>query len=346
MRREGDYSHTPVGSSRIRAENVTFRKKTNPQNNNTGAERQGSQSPEITEMLSVVQTIRQDMTLMKDMLGQVTATLMQYHNKLEAITEQLAGRHGLTTNQQHGVISMATVDAASSSPTFASVTSAHSEPAGGPPQGSQRTPLQQANINAKIQQQPAKLVSRLSDAAHGPTARSTLSGVSGPAAADAAAAGPRPVTHSPTTLPRRSEGDVTKPLDPDSEEGRAAANPKPKQNRQRRQIVVGTGKPDDSIQAVERLRYIQAWSFKPDTTAEEVLAFLNKVQPSKNYSVEKRELKTTRHASFVIGIPEGLWTQLTEPSVWPHGVKFSDWFPARPRQQRGDTSSGDSAKQT
>lgn len=112
-----------------------------------------------------------------------------------------------------------------------------------------------------------------------------------------------------------------------------------KQTRTRKQIVVGTGKPDDTIQTVERFRYIQAWSFQPDTTTEVVYNFMNKLANCKDYTVEKRDIKTNRHASFVIGFPESLYTVLTDASKWPMGVRFVDWFPARPRQQRGEDES-------
>lgn len=104
-----------------------------------------------------------------------------------------------------------------------------------------------------------------------------------------------------------------------------------KRRGQRRSIVVGNGNTDTELQTVERMRFIQAWSFKPDTTSEMVTRFLKKTKMSDEYYVEKREIKTNRHASFVIGMPESLFSDFQSPSVWPQGVKFTDWFPARPR---------------
>ncbi|KAJ2937551.1 hypothetical protein O0L34_g18635 [Tuta absoluta] len=51
-------------------------------------------------------------------------------------------------------------------------------------------------------------------------------------------------------------------------------------NRQKRAcktIIHGTGNTDDELQVVEKLKHIQAWSFKPETSALNVKNFLNKI---------------------------------------------------------------------
>lgn len=116
----------------------------------------------------------------------------------------------------------------------------------------------------------------------------------------------------------------------------------------KRRVVTGSGQEDDELKTVEKLKYLQAWSFKPETTEQNVLTYLNKLQDCDKYIVEKRLIKTTRHAAFVIAFPESLNETINTPTAWPTGVKLSDWFPRRPRGQRGDTSSethtGDSAR--
>ncbi|KAG7306624.1 hypothetical protein JYU34_000749 [Plutella xylostella] len=104
-----------------------------------------------------------------------------------------------------------------------------------------------------------------------------------------------------------------------------------KRRKNRRSVTVGTGNADSELKTVEQIKYIQAWSFLPETTTENVMKFLNRIKSSKDYYVEKRNIKTTRHASFVIGIPECLFECFNSPTVWPPRVRFSDWFPARPR---------------
>lgn len=102
----------------------------------------------------------------------------------------------------------------------------------------------------------------------------------------------------------------------------------------RRPITVGVGKKSDELQAIERLKYIQAWSFRPDTTAEKVMSFLNNIVNSNDYTVEKRTIKTVRHASFLIGIPENIYNEITTPTAWPPGVRFVPWIPFRQRPHK------------
>lgn len=105
-----------------------------------------------------------------------------------------------------------------------------------------------------------------------------------------------------------------------------------------RQVLVGSSKDTNQLQSIERLKYIQAWSFRPETTEEQVTAFLKKTKESNDYFVQKRILKTDRHASFIIGVPESIYNCFNSPTVWPQGVRYCDWFLVHPRHQRGDLS--------
>ncbi|KOB72730.1 PHD-finger [Operophtera brumata] len=102
-----------------------------------------------------------------------------------------------------------------------------------------------------------------------------------------------------------------------------------------RPVTVGTGIINKELQAAERMKFIQAWSFRPDTTTSQVLSFLNNIVGSTKYTVEQRNIRSETHAAFVIGMPEGVYEKVTTPAAWPAKVCFADWFPARPRQQRG-----------
>lgn len=107
-----------------------------------------------------------------------------------------------------------------------------------------------------------------------------------------------------------------------------------------RPVTVGTAISSSDLQAAERFKYIQAWSFRPETTTTQVLSFLNSIVGSTKYSVEKRSIRSETHAAFVIGMPEGVYDAVTRPTAWPAKVCFTDWFPARPRQQRGAQRAG------
>lgn len=114
--------------------------------------------------------------------------------------------------------------------------------------------------------------------------------------------------------------------------------------RSQRAVTVGTGKEDDLLQTVESLKYIQAWSFTPQTTTDNVTKFLNKIRSSEDFYVEKREIMSKRHASFIIGIPESLYPAFSSPAVWPPRVRFSDWMRFRPRPRetpRGNDDNGE-----
>ncbi|KOB69448.1 putative tick transposon, partial [Operophtera brumata] len=68
--------------------------------------------------------------------------------------------------------------------------------------------------------------------------------------------------------------------------------------RKQRKIIEGAGADNSDLKTVEKLQFIQAWSFRPETTAENISKHLNKIHTSNDYTVQKREIKTTRHAAF------------------------------------------------
>ncbi|KOB67510.1 Iron-regulated protein frpC [Operophtera brumata] len=79
-----------------------------------------------------------------------------------------------------------------------------------------------------------------------------------------------------------------------------------------------------------------AWSFKPETSTEDVRNHIRKIEVCEKYVVEKRVIKTDQHAAFVIGFPETLYDRLCTPNAWPPGIKISDWFRLAPRRsERG-----------
>lgn len=102
-----------------------------------------------------------------------------------------------------------------------------------------------------------------------------------------------------------------------------------------RRVLTGSGKTDDVLQTVEQIKYIQVWSFKPETTEDNVKNHLIKLAKCDNYLVEKRVIKTDKHAAFVIGFPQSLYDVLSSPQSWPQGVKLSDWFRWTPRRAEG-----------
>lgn len=102
-------------------------------------------------------------------------------------------------------------------------------------------------------------------------------------------------------------------------------------------VIVGSGGENSELQSVETLKYLQVWSLKPETTTNNILTHINKIAKSDAYVVNKREIKTNRHASFVIGTPASLYETLISETAWPQGVRLSEWyFHSRPRVERGN----------
>lgn len=91
MPRGGDHSGTPVGASKFRATNVTIRKKPTPKSPNEllTTEQLSFPSTEFLEVMAEIGRVRQDMVLIKDMLGQVTSAMVQYDLKLDGLMTQL-----------------------------------------------------------------------------------------------------------------------------------------------------------------------------------------------------------------------------------------------------------------
>lgn len=119
-----------------------------------------------------------------------------------------------------------------------------------------------------------------------------------------------------------------------------------KRTPKRRTVIAGIGKIDAELQTVEKLKYIQVWSFRPETTTKDILKYLNKIIPNDEYEVEKRQIQCDRFSSFVIGMPESLHERVSAPTSWPQGVRISEWFLTKPRQQwrgKNNTDAGSCA---
>ncbi|KAG7303095.1 hypothetical protein JYU34_013124 [Plutella xylostella] len=105
---------------------------------------------------------------------------------------------------------------------------------------------------------------------------------------------------------------------------------RPRNARSHNIVIEGVGKQTYGIKTVKKLKYIQAWMFAPTTTTDLIIDFLKKVIPSltthEEFHVEKRVIDTDRHSSFIIGIREDKFDELKTPTLWPPGVKYSDWF--------------------
>ncbi|KAJ2937448.1 hypothetical protein O0L34_g19356 [Tuta absoluta] len=166
---------------------------------------------------------------------------------------------------------------------------------------------------------------------------------SGPAAGVSKTAATDNTSHSPSSQQPALAHDVAPPKAPQQIEIETATEEEPNSNpegwqiqqtRKRKskpKVMIGTSGDDGTIKSVERLMFLSAWSFKPDTTEERITAHINSVSKSSDYTVTKRKIKTDRHAAFIIGMPESVYSLINSPTSWPQGIRFSEWFRVRPR---------------
>ncbi|KAJ2951389.1 hypothetical protein O0L34_g13532 [Tuta absoluta] len=112
--------------------------------------------------------------------------------------------------------------------------------------------------------------------------------------------------------------------------------------RRRKPIFTGTGTADADLEVVERIRYLYAWSFNKSVTQEKIMLFLKRKQRNPYYTVEPRmNASSATQSGFIIGVPESLYDVFTESSTWPPGVRYREWFPARPRTSTHGSGSDD-----
>lgn len=97
----GDYSQTPVGASKFRATNVTFRKK--PLANVTISEPLELPSLDYLEVLSEFKFIRQEMKVMKDMMFQHDCKLQALMDKLATMSEAPAQLNAAVASRSRSV---------------------------------------------------------------------------------------------------------------------------------------------------------------------------------------------------------------------------------------------------
>lgn len=82
------------------------------------------------------------------------------------------------------------------------------------------------------------------------------------------------------------------------------------------------------IQGMEKKKYIHIWRLHPETTEAQLLAHLkNRCDADVDIKIDKIKHKTERnYASFVIGVPETRYDELSRPEVWPVNAEFSEWI--------------------
>jgi hypothetical protein len=84
----------------------------------------------------------------------------------------------------------------------------------------------------------------------------------------------------------------------------------------RRPIIRGIGVADSKLKTVEQRRHVHAFSFTPDTTTEQIEAYIKKKDTSSDAEVEKVVTKGD-YASFRISFPASKTDDWLKPEMWP-----------------------------
>ncbi|KAJ2937289.1 hypothetical protein O0L34_g19529 [Tuta absoluta] len=101
---------------------------------------------------------------------------------------------------------------------------------------------------------------------------------------------------------------------------------KHRRHQKRRVVITGNGSTDDQLLTVERARKIHVCFLKNHTTADAVIAFMNKKNPSTNYFAQKLQLKHEHYSSFAVTVPASKYEYFMSADVWPPSIEVSEWF--------------------
>lgn len=83
-----------------------------------------------------------------------------------------------------------------------------------------------------------------------------------------------------------------------------------------------------ALKGAERKKYLHVWRLHPDTTLDAVTNHIKDVCGSDVVTkIERIKHKTERdYASFIVGVPEQMFTKLNQSEVWPLNAEFSEWI--------------------
>lgn len=99
-----------------------------------------------------------------------------------------------------------------------------------------------------------------------------------------------------------------------------------KTQRSKRRPAATTGqRADTNLQAVIKKKYIHAWRFSIDTTAEQLESYLDSVVGKKN--IEVKALSNKGHyASFRVGVAEEDFIEFLDAEIWPKGISIGKYI--------------------
>lgn len=288
IRKQGDYTHTPVGASKVRAANITIRKKPDREEKNIAPANVQLEFPstEFLEIMSEVRTIRQDMAMVKDMLSQVTTTLARYDVKLETLTTQLSKMH----NYSSQIVPVA------------------------PPEPLHQTPYAKTEDRRMTYAATTATISpsrSQNDTSGGVFTDATIVNVGGRSG------------RKPANELRGPDELVSKVLPKDTEAGEWHLVER-RRSQRRLTSLRGTAGPDvTSLVAVEHRKHIHLWNMV--SAIDAVKAYMQTLCPGATCTVEELKPKGD-YKSYKIGVPAAHIETCLSPHVWPENARVKAWF--------------------
>lgn len=110
-------------------------------------------------------------------------------------------------------------------------------------------------------------------------------------------------------------------------EGDHTANTKTKRKLPAKRVWRGESE-GLNVEAIERKKHLHVWRLEPNTTVEQIEKHIENICGSGiNVKVEKIVHKTHRdYASFIVGVPEGIYEKICHPKAWPRNAEFGEWI--------------------
>lgn len=106
--------------------------------------------------------------------------------------------------------------------------------------------------------------------------------------------------------------------------------------RSHRSVIKATGEADAELKSIEPVKYFHIWNLHADTTADNILAYMQKKGKGSAFTLQSPPPSHDSHKCFIVGVPIEHFEYFMSPSNWPKNVSLQEWFMYR--KQRNQTN--------